>query len=181
MSIKHDCEANAGSRFINHWQFAVTGEQDLRGGEGCPANLVEKAGDGILHVIGSTPRSIKWMGKQFQDPRVVTIALTIIALIVISFIFYPITSALIAKAACIFIGQQLAQIPLWTIRLAAYLLTCTTIVGYGARATGRFANADLMKAFYALPNYQGNPCKLTNSEIQRLRAQTQSKQDDFSI
>lgn len=169
MPITYSSESNFTERFIDQGAFALTGNSDSRGGKNCEPNLVEKAGNGILFIVGSIPRSANWIGKQFQDPRVLTVVFTALALIATSFIFYPITSALTTKTVAVFIGKQLAQIPLWTVRLAAYILTCTTIVGYGARAGGRFGNNELMKEFYGLPNYQGNPCKLSNGEIKMLR------------
>lgn len=169
MPVTYNCESVFTQRFIDQGAFALTGNSGSRGGENCPPNLVEKAGNGILFITGSVPRSVNWLGKQFQDPRVLTVVFTALALVATSFIFYPIITASITKTVTVFIGKQLAQIPLWTIRLAAYIITCTTILGYGARAGGRFANNELMKEFYGLPNYQGNPCQLSNEEIKMLR------------
>lgn len=140
-------------------------------------NLIEKAGNGLLFVVGSIPRSVKWVGKQCQDPRVVTVVLTLSALFLTTLAFYPATGVAAAKATITAIQLALGKIPLWSVKFAGYIVSCATIAGFGARATGRFANADLMKTFYGLPKeHPGNPANMTINEIRRALAQTEASE-----
>jgi hypothetical protein len=151
------------SRFLNHAHFGIT--RDL-GDERAQPNAIEKAGNGILKITGMLPKSIKAIGKAFKDPRVVTVALTVIALLTTSFAFYPTTTYLASKAICTFAATLIKQIPFWAVRMSAYLMTCTAIVGFGLRAEGRFTNAPLMKQFYGLPEtFPRNPAYMSNSEL----------------
>lgn len=145
------------------------------------ANILEKTGNGILWTVGNLPRAVKWIGKQFNDPRVVTVLLTITALALTTFAFYPAITTAAVAAACTAIKAALMEIPFWAVKFAGYVLTCGVIVGYGARAAGRFGNEELMKAFYGLPNYNGNPAGLSIEEIMQARnAQAAAKSESAS-
>jgi hypothetical protein len=160
------------TRFFDHAKLGLSKRVELQNKEyQHRSNLIEKAGNGLLHIVGTLPRSIKWVGRQFQDPRVVTVALTVSALFLATLSFYPAVTIVATKAAFTAIHLMLSQIPLWGVKLSAYVLTCTAITGFGARATGRFANADLMKAFYGLPQaHPGNPANMTIHEIRQAIA-----------
>ena len=153
------------ARFINHANFATA---KYLGDERAPSNIVEKVGNGILKAASLLPKGLKAIGKAFKDPRVVTIALTVLALLAVSFAFYPSTTYLATKAVCLFIGEMIKHIPFWAVKLSAYILTCSSIIGFGLRAEGRFTNSDLMKQFYGLPeNFPKNPAYMSNSEIKK--------------
>lgn len=169
MSIdyKYNSESNI---FFRIWDHAAMGlAKDIGDRQTTPCNIVEKAGDGILWTLGTAPRAIKAVVKSFQDPRVVTIALTALALIATSLIFYPATT--VAAASCTFtaIATAIKWVPLWAVKFSAYLATCATIVGAGLRAGGRFNNKALMKEFYNLQEYPGNPSRLYAFEIADLQ------------
>lgn len=159
------------ARFFSHACLGVKSEVRLAEPYVHQANLVEKAGNGILNVVGFFPRAVKWVGRQFQDPRVVTVALTALALFVATISFYPSATVNALKATFLVVKLLVTSIPLWSLKLAGYILTCSTIVGYGLRAGGRFANEQLMKAFYGLPEaFKGNPSYLTIDQIRAARA-----------
>jgi hypothetical protein len=105
----------------------------------CPKNILEKIGNAGLIFIENTPRIVS---KMIHDPKVITIALTALALVAASFLFYPTTTFLTLKTALILIP------PLWTIRLAGYIITVELILAGACRAEGRFLNNTLMKKFY---------------------------------
>ena len=167
------------SRFYSHACLGLASKVDLPASADAQSgvythkpNLIEKAGNSILWVVGSIPRSIKWVGRQFQDPRVVTIALTALAMLAVTLCFYPVATAAAITAGAIAVKALVASIPVWGVKLSAYVLTCSTILGSGLRAGGRFANSSLMKAFYNLPqSFQGNPSNLTIEEIKAARNQ----------
>lgn len=153
------------ARFLDHASFAMA--KNL-GPDRKDPNIIEKMGNGILKVTGMIPKSIKYIGKSFKDPRVVTVALTALALLSASFGFYPTTTWLATKAAYTFVAKLIAQIPFWAVKLSAYIATCSMIVGHGLRAEGRFTNSDLMKQFYGLPeDFPKNPAYMSNSEIKK--------------
>lgn len=160
--------------FVRVWDHAALGlKKDIGNREQTPPNLIEKAGNGILYIANLVPRSVKALCKSFQDPRVVTVALTAIALLATSFAFYPVPTALWTKAACHAAARLIHQIPLWAVKFSAYIATCAGIVGAGLRAGGRFNNAALMKEFYHLPqNFPHNPARLYASEIAQFSTTT---------
>lgn len=125
--------------FVNHFAFGV--KQNI--GEH-QKNFLEKIGDVGLWMLEKFPGKV-W--KVMKDPRVVTIALTALALLAASFAFYPVTTFLIIKAAL----ALLPVIPFWTIHLSAYIATVGLIISTACRAEGRFMNSELMKEFYSKP------------------------------
>lgn len=131
-----------GNLFQRFGYHAVLGlKKNVGNRENCPKNILEKIGDLGLWSLEVLPGKI-WSG--LKDPRVVTLALTAIALIAVSFAFYPATSLLYAKIAIAAIPCP----PLWAVRFAAYILTVNTILAAACRAQGRFWNSALMQRFY---------------------------------
>lgn len=165
-------------RFFNHAQLGLAADVQLQNKNyQHQPNTIEKVGNGVLLVLGTLPRSVKWVGRQFQDPRVVTVALTASALFLTTLAFYPAVGIAAINTTLTTIQLLLGNIPWWSVKFAGYLLVCSTITGYGVRATGRFANADLMKAFYGLPqDYRGNPANMTIREIREALAQAKVAQ-----
>jgi hypothetical protein len=131
--------SNIFQRFGYHVVLGL--KKNLGDREQCKKNILEKIGDVGLYSIEELPKKI-WAGM--KDPRIVTLALTALALIAASFVFYPVTSLLLAKAAIALIPFP----PLWALKFAAYILTVTTIVSASCRAQGRFWNSQLMEQFY---------------------------------
>lgn len=143
------------------------------------SNIIEKAGNGLIYVVGLLPRSVKWVGRQFQDPRFVTIALTATALFLTTLAFYPAVGIAAFKTTITGIKLLLSQIPLWSVKFASYILTCATFAGYGARAAGRFYNTELMKAFYGLPaDHPANPANMTIHEIREAVAKAKASEQE---
>lgn len=100
-------------------------------------NKAEVLGDKGLWFIRDVPRYVK---NFITDPRVVTVALTALALVADSFLFYPTTTLYTLKAAYAF----LPHIPLWAVKFACYIVTVETIISAFLRAQGRFFNEQLM-------------------------------------
>lgn len=163
------------ARFFDHAKLGLSKQVQLQDDQYVHRpNLIEKSGNGLLFIVGSLPRTVKWIGRQFQDPRVVTIALTASALFLTTLAFYPATGIAAVKATITALQLLLSHIPLWSVKFSGYILICATITGMGARATGRFANSELMKAFYGLPKeHPGNPANMTIHEIREAVAKLQ--------
>ena len=104
-------------------------------------NIIEKIGDAGLWPLENLPR-ITW--NAVSDPRVITIAVTSLAMLTDSFGFYPEETTLYVKAA----WALLPTIPYWAAKFGAYVLSIEVISSYGARAEGRFMNKGLMQQFY---------------------------------
>lgn len=169
--MSFNADAAMPTRFLSHAYLGVRPKVIFTEHYEHKANLVEKAGNGLLYAVGSLPRAVKWVGRQFQDPRVVTVALTTLALFAATISFYPAAATAALTTTFLAVKLLVTSIPLWSVRLAGYILTCSTIVGYGLRAGGRFANEQLMKTFYGLPEtFKGNPSYLTINEIRAARA-----------
>ncbi len=131
--------SNLFQRFGYHVVLGL--KKNIGNREQCKKNALEKIGDVGLALVEVVPGKI-W--SAMKDPRVVTVALTALALIAASFVFYPVTSFLLAKATIAVIPFP----PFWAIRLSAYILTVTLIVSSACRAQGRFWNSQLMNKFY---------------------------------
>lgn len=136
----YNTNANLFQRFGYH---AILGlKKNIGSREGCEKNLLEKIGDAGLWIVEDFPRKV-W--RCCKDPRVVTIAITALALIAASFLFYPSLSWIVAKAAI-----KLIPIPsLGILKFIAYLFTNMLIVAGACRAEGRFVNSALMNKFYS--------------------------------
>ena len=111
-------------------------------------NWLEHAGDALCWHAMYLPRHIV---KAFANPKVVTVALTALALLAVQFAFYPIATTLAIKSICIFIARHLS---LWAVKLASYILVQSAILGLGTRALGRFCNSDLMNRWHILQGQQ---------------------------
>lgn len=131
--------ANLFQRFGYHVVLGL--KKNLGEREDCPKKLLEKIGDAGLWTVEELPKKI-WRG--LKDPRVVTVALTALALVAASFLFYPSISWMVAKTAIALIPFP----PFWAIRLSAYLLTVSLILSSACRAQSRFWNRPLMDQFY---------------------------------
>jgi len=166
-------DGNWFERVSDHAAYGLSYEIHLKDGQTDhqhTPNMLERGGNGILWTLGTVPRAVEWIGKQFKDPRVLTVVLTITALALTTLAFYPTITTAAISSAFFAVKALLSEIPLWAVKFAAYVVTCAAIVGYGARAAGRFSNEESMKAFYNLPqSYSGNPANLSIKEIEALK------------
>jgi hypothetical protein len=137
--VPYSSDSNLFVRFYSHFELGV--RPHVHGHSQSSKNVLEKAGDAGLWFVEELPYKVMKIAK---DPRVVTIALTALALIVDSFLFYPSTTATTLRA----VVDLLPRIPAWAVRFSAYILSVETIIAYAARAEGRFMNEHLMKRFY---------------------------------
>lgn len=155
-------------RIRDHVAFGLS--KDIGDREEHPRNVAEKVGDAILWTVDLIPRSMKAIGKSFQDPRVVTIALTALGLFATSLIFYPATTLIASKLVITAASNLLCQVPFWAVKFSTYLTICSSIIGAGLRAGGRFNNASLMNDFYRIPaNHSQHPARLYAYEIATAR------------
>lgn len=157
------------------WDHAALGlKKNIGDRKETPRNIVEKGGDAILWTTGLLTRAVKELGKSLQDPRVVTVLLTVFALFLTTLIFYPTPTITAVKASYAFAAKLIVQIPFWAVKFSAYILTCATILGAGLRAGGRFSNRELMNEFKGLPkDYPHNPARLYPSEVLKIQNSSQ--------
>lgn len=126
-------------RFLSHLVFGL--RHTIPNRKDIPKNSLEEIGDVGLWMIEELPRKV-WHAA--TDPRVVTVALTALALIATSLLFYPMHSLYVFQ-----IVWTVGLVPpFWAVKFAAYIYTVELILASACRAEGRFANSTLMKAFY---------------------------------
>jgi hypothetical protein len=130
-------------RFCNHVAFAVM--PTIEGYKDSDKNIIEKAGDLGLWAVEKLPNKL-W--KTIKDPKIVTLSLTIFALLADSFVFYPSKTTQVLKTGF----ALLPTIPFWSVRLSLYILSVQTILATFLRAEGRFLNEELKNRFYAQIN-----------------------------
>jgi len=94
-------------------------------------NFFGKIADGMLYHIDELPSKI---GNFIRNPRVVTIALTALAILAVSLAFYPTLTPIYLKLAI----SAIPLPPAWVVKFALYLLSVETILGYSVRAQSRF-------------------------------------------
>lgn len=142
MSIINNCYHADNHLFARFGYHVVLGlKKDLGDRMEHPKKWLEKVGDAGLWIVEELPCKI-WKGM--KDPRVVTVALTALALLAASFLFYPSTTWLAAKAAIAILPVP----PFWAVKFSAYILTVSLILSSACRALGRFTNERLMNRFY---------------------------------
>ena len=137
--VPYDPTQNIVTRFKYHVNLGLFREIGSR--KACPKNWLEKIGDYGLWFVEDLPRKISLF---IRDPRVATIAITALALLAASFVFYPITTIFYIKAAF----HLLPEIPFWAVKFSAYVFVVETILASSCRAQGRFWNKALMEEFY---------------------------------
>jgi hypothetical protein len=109
----------------------------------CPKNALEKVGDCGIWFVKELPKKI-WV--MMKDPRVVTVALTALALVTTSLFFYPgLTCSLVVHVF------KLIPNPCTYLWFASYIYVVGAIVSGACRAEGRFWNTKLMNEFYHIP------------------------------
>lgn len=134
--------------FINHARLAFN--RDARGPTEVQEdqnvktkNKIEMVGDTMLwHVVELPEKIVRWM----KDPKVVTVALTALAMLAVQFAFYPVSTYFATKAVVLFVVNHF---PLSTAKVVAYTLSMLAVLGMGVRTYGRFDNKSLMDHFYA--------------------------------
>jgi hypothetical protein len=131
--------------FVNHGKLALARDAGRYTGVGdYKKNGSEKLGDKLLFASTTIPSQLR---RWLTNPQVVTVLLTLAALILVTLLFYPIQTAerIVDVINWIFdhvkmIAQQL--------RLFFYILSVSQVIGLGIRSFGRFGNKALMGGWY---------------------------------
>lgn len=131
--------ASLKQRFRYHAVFGIRKEIGDR--TDCPKNTVEKIGDIGFWIVENIVRIVS---ELVHDPKFVTIVVTVLALIVDSFLFYPERTITVVDSLFSLIPFP----PFWAIRFICYITTVELILAGAFRAQGRFLNTSLMKKFY---------------------------------
>lgn len=129
------------TRFVYH---AIYGIKSLSETDHHQAdkNFIEKMGDAGLWFIEKFPGK---MGRVVKDPRIVTLALTALALYGNSYLFYPEkTMELTAR----YLMRLMFHIPDWAPKFACYISINGLIISLALRAEGRFINPIFVKNFF---------------------------------
>jgi hypothetical protein len=135
--LTYSKESYLPKRFYNHLKLGL-----WSGIHTYPPSFIEKVGNVGLWPIENVP---SFFVNQMQNPKVLTIAFTALAMLTDSYLFY--SAQTISKLRKVW--SIITQIPFWAIKFAAYLSTCEIILSGGLRAYGRFSNSKLMNDFYA--------------------------------
>ncbi len=104
-------------------------------------NKTETLGNVFLWPVVKLPYHLKNVATQ---PQVVVVALTVISLASVVFMFHNSSTGELAKLALKSIPSYLTHA-----KVTAEVVAITSIAGWGIRAYGRLSNAALMKAWYA--------------------------------
>jgi len=142
--------------FYHFYQHARYGLSNDIPRFGQKKNWVEMFGDLGLWTLENFPGKV-W--KLMKEPRWITLALTQISLVGVTYLFYPKYSLDLAK-------NLLVKIALPTIeqaKFALYLTIVAHIVSAALRAYGRFRNDDLMNAWYS--NGANQPVVVANQAV----------------
>src|SRR5262245_48993940 len=105
--VEYNASTNIFQRFRYHVVLGL--KKEIGDRTNCPKNVLEKIGDVGLWTVEVIPEKIK---NFLIDPRVVAVALTALALVAASFLFYPVTTWLTIKMAI----SLLPLPPLWAVR-----------------------------------------------------------------
>lgn len=129
-------DAWIGFRFIDHAKLALNSTIQKH-----EKNWAEKVGDIGLWPSENLPQKA-W--KLMKEPRWINFVFTTLALVGVTYAFYP--------QATIEAAKRLARaIPLPTVeqvKFGAYVTCIHHILSAAFRAEGRFSNTDLMNKFY---------------------------------
>lgn len=130
-------------RFVNHFRLGTATDLNPYGfTDEVTPNFLEKVGNAGLYIQENLPGKLWGMVK---DPRVVTLALTILTLYAESFAFYPSITSSVTKRV---INYVIENVPLWAIKFAVYITLVESTISLAMRACGRFNNEQLMQEFY---------------------------------
>ncbi|HEY4255412.1 MAG TPA: hypothetical protein VGM34_03590 [Chlamydiales bacterium] len=105
-------------------------------------NWIEWTGNKILWMVEDLPGIIY---RNLTEARIVTVALTHLALYANSYLFYPAKTLELTKLLI----QHLPLPSLAAIRFGVYISSSLVIIGAAFRAYGRFSNEALMNQFDA--------------------------------
>lgn len=104
-------------------------------------NVCERIGDIGLWPAENVPRFIR---DSLCDPKVITVAMTVLASLANSYAFYPEQT----HEHVVAVIKLVENIPFWAVKFGTYICLSTSILACGARAFGRFTNPELMNQFY---------------------------------
>lgn len=140
LDATYHANSNVIVRVYDNLKFATRREIGGREGDARP-NWCEKLGNAQLWFFEKMPGKVL---KFAIDPRVVTLALTALALYGTSYGFYREITRDLTKRAI----DALPEISGKVVKFAAYMFTVNTILGYHNRAQGRFWNSALTDQFW---------------------------------
>lgn len=165
--IHYDSNDWLHNRFISHFSFGTTSDISAYQSENVQPNIIEKAGNVGLWMLENLPRKV-W--EAAKDPRVLTIALTALALFTITLTFYPVVTFLAVKDIVVLI---FTNTPFWAIKFAIYIGLVETTIACALRAYGRFCNKALMDNFYqkAQTQVQTTPVQTTQVSTTQVNKQ----------
>lgn len=123
-------------RFMNHFRMLT---QDDPGAH--DENLLEKAGDLLAYPSVHLPGLIR---RACKDPRVLTVALGMLAALADTFAFYPKETVEVIKHAITYLNF----ITLERARFAGWAGSLYQIAAVTTRALGRACNSEFMQQFY---------------------------------
>lgn len=128
--------------FMNHARMAFTSDPQKLSGKIYKPHLLEKIGEKLSWCVTQMPKKI-W--SAMHNPKVITVALTILAMTTVQFAFYPKITYIAIRTICVFIATR---IPAHIAKLSVYVITQMNVLGFGIRALGRFSNEELMNNWY---------------------------------
>lgn len=128
--------------FINHARMAFTSEPEKLSGKIYKPHLLEKIGGKLTWCVTQMPKKI-W--SALHNPKVITVALTVLAMTTVQFAFYHRITYIAIRTVCVFI---VTRIPAHIAKLSIYAITQMNVLGFGIRAFGRFSNVELMNNWY---------------------------------
>lgn len=162
-SVTYRIHDNMFVRFVDHLKLGLSSNI---GANRTEANRAEKAGNQLLKIAELPIHAAKGVARKMQDPRYVTVALTALALLGNSALFYPTETKQLVDRVVTEVQKILEHVDLakW-IRCGAFATSTIAIAGYGLRAEGRWTNTELMKNFYGTLKVEENPAGMWHSEI----------------
>lgn len=141
--VRYNPDSSLVTRFFNLTKIGTARDNHYE----YEKNLGEKAANTMLNLSSTVSREIF---RSIKDPRIITIAIAVLAMAATSYVFYPALAAFYAKAAI-----TMSPFPSFAaIKLGTYLLCIETILGYTIRAESRFCNSELMNQVYHVPQEQ---------------------------
>ncbi len=130
--LPYRSEDAIGKRFFNLAAIAACKEN----GYNYKKNQGEEFAEAMLYPREVLPYKIT---KFLKDPRVVTLQVASLAMLAVSWVYYPTKTPEILREAWNLVPKP----PMWAVKFSSYLLSVETILGYTVRAESRFCNTDL--------------------------------------
>lgn len=100
-------------------------------------NRLERVGRALRWGVGSV---LDLLIREIKNP-ITIVALTALAMLAATIIFYPASVLSMAATVCPFV----LKIQPWMLKFALFILAESTVLGIGVRAYGRFQNQELLE------------------------------------